>query len=117
MDSFEWLNGYRVGFGLHHVDFEQPFRPRTPKRSAHYYYQIIKENGFPLPDEEKLIYGHFREGFAWSTATASYQVTEASCLVVLCLVVHICMIGILARENIVSFLGRLKVAGGQMGRV
>ncbi|XP_062389587.1 lactase/phlorizin hydrolase-like [Sardina pilchardus] len=74
MDSFEWLNGYKVGFGLHHVDFEHPSRPRTPKRSAHYYYQIIKHNGFPLPDEEKRIYGHFPEGFRWSTATASYQI-------------------------------------------
>ncbi|TSK92928.1 Lactase-phlorizin hydrolase [Bagarius yarrelli] len=40
MDSFEWLAGYTVGFGLHHVDFKHPDRPRTPKRSAHYYYQI-----------------------------------------------------------------------------
>lgn len=75
MDSFEWLNGYTVGFGLHHVDFQDPERPRTPKRSAHYYYQVMRNNGFPLPNEEKPLYGHFREGFAWSVATASYQVT------------------------------------------
>ncbi|XP_063069542.1 lactase/phlorizin hydrolase-like [Engraulis encrasicolus] len=74
MDSFEWLNGYNVGFGLHHVDFTHLLRPRTPKRSAHYYYQIIQDNGFPLPEEEKMIYGHFGENFAWSTATASYQI-------------------------------------------
>ncbi|XP_028847202.1 lactase-phlorizin hydrolase-like [Denticeps clupeoides] len=74
MDSFEWLSGYTVGFGLHHVDFKNPIRPRTPKRSALYYYQVIRDNGFPLPEEEKLIYGHFRNGFAWSVSTSSYQI-------------------------------------------
>lgn len=74
MDAFEWLNGYTVGFGLHHVDFKHPDRPRTPKRSAHYYYQVMRDNGFPLPNEEKPLYGHFCQGFAWSVATASYQV-------------------------------------------
>uniref|UniRef100_A0A4W4FLV0 Lactase n=1 Tax=Electrophorus electricus TaxID=8005 RepID=A0A4W4FLV0_ELEEL len=74
MDAFEWLNGYSVGFGLHHVDFKHPDRPRTPKRSAHYYYDIIRDNGFPLPEEEKPLYGNFCEGFAWSVATASYQI-------------------------------------------
>lgn len=75
MDSFEWLHGYTVGFGLHHVDFTNPNRPRTPKYSAHFYYQVMKDNGFPEPDDEKVLHGHFRKGFIWSTATASYQVT------------------------------------------
>uniref|UniRef100_A0A8D2ZRL2 Lactase-phlorizin hydrolase-like n=1 Tax=Scophthalmus maximus TaxID=52904 RepID=A0A8D2ZRL2_SCOMX len=74
MDSFEWLNGYKIGFGLHHVDFTNANRPRTPKYSAHYYYQVIKDNGFPIPDDEKMLYGHFRKDFIWSTATASYQI-------------------------------------------
>ena len=78
MDSFEWLNGYKVGFGLHHVDFLNPNRPRTPKRSAHYYFQIINDNGFPLPDDEKPLHGHFPEGFDWSTASASYQVPKTN---------------------------------------
>ncbi|XP_056145398.1 lactase/phlorizin hydrolase [Lampris incognitus] len=74
MDSFEWLNGYTVGFGLHHVDFTNPNRPRTSKYSAHYYYQVIKDNGFPIPDVEKPLYGNFSKDFIWSTATASYQI-------------------------------------------
>lgn len=78
MDSFEWLNGYKVGFGLHHVDFNNPNQPRTPKFSAHYYYQVMKNNGFPIIEDEKTIYGRFPKDFIWSTATASYQVNEAS---------------------------------------
>ncbi|KAM9851169.1 lactase/phlorizin hydrolase-like [Aulostomus maculatus] len=74
MDSFEWLNGYKFGFGLHHVNFTNPNRPRTPKRSAHYYHQVMKDNGFPLPNDEKMLYGHFPESFNWSTASASYQI-------------------------------------------
>ncbi|XP_027134745.1 lactase-phlorizin hydrolase [Larimichthys crocea] len=74
MDSFEWLNEYKIGFGLHHVDFTNPNRPRTPKRSAHYYYHVMKDNGFPLPDDEKILYGQFPKTFNWSTASAAFQI-------------------------------------------
>ncbi|XP_041939276.1 lactase-phlorizin hydrolase-like [Alosa sapidissima] len=77
MDQFEWLSGYDLGFGLHHVSFTNPLRPRTPKRSAHHYHKIITENGFPETEVEKMLYGNFREDFAWSTATASYQTEGA----------------------------------------
>ncbi|KAK5620517.1 hypothetical protein CRENBAI_022713 [Crenichthys baileyi] len=74
MDSFEWLNGYTVGFGLYHMDFTDPNKPRTPKFSAHFYFQVMKDNGFPTNDDERMLYGEFPQGFLWSTATASYQI-------------------------------------------
>uniref|UniRef100_A0A8C2D9N4 Lactase n=1 Tax=Cyprinus carpio TaxID=7962 RepID=A0A8C2D9N4_CYPCA len=77
MDSFEWLKGYTVGYGLHYVNFKHSSRPRTPKRSAHLYFDIMRNNGFPLPTEEEMLYGHFPEGFIWSTATAAYQIEGA----------------------------------------
>uniref|UniRef100_A0A672K1L4 beta-glucosidase n=1 Tax=Sinocyclocheilus grahami TaxID=75366 RepID=A0A672K1L4_SINGR len=74
MDSFEWLKGYTVGYGLHYVNFKLSSRPRSPKRSAHLYFDIMKNNGFPLTEDVEMLYGHFPEGFMWSTASASYQV-------------------------------------------
>uniref|UniRef100_A0A665VAP8 Lactase n=1 Tax=Echeneis naucrates TaxID=173247 RepID=A0A665VAP8_ECHNA len=46
MDGFEGPQGYSQQFGLHHVDFDLPDRPRTPKQSAYFYSQIIEKNGF-----------------------------------------------------------------------
>uniref|UniRef100_A0A3B5MDJ4 Uncharacterized protein n=1 Tax=Xiphophorus couchianus TaxID=32473 RepID=A0A3B5MDJ4_9TELE len=74
MDSFQFFHGYQFGFGLHYIDFNNIHRPRTPKFSAHLYYNIMKDNGFSLPDDEKMLYGEFKKDFIWSSATASYQV-------------------------------------------
>ncbi|NXX06148.1 LPH hydrolase, partial [Larus smithsonianus] len=74
MDNFEWLNGYDPTFGLHQVDFDNPNRPRTPKRSAVYYAEIIRNNGIPLPKEDEFLYGEFPKNFWWSVATAAYQI-------------------------------------------
>ncbi|CAG0891180.1 unnamed protein product [Cyprideis torosa] len=46
MDNFEWSVGFEERFGLHYVDFEDPNRPRTPKTSAKWYSEIIRNNGF-----------------------------------------------------------------------
>uniref|UniRef100_A0A3B4ZZ26 Lactase n=1 Tax=Stegastes partitus TaxID=144197 RepID=A0A3B4ZZ26_9TELE len=51
MDSFDWSNGYNFLFGLHHVDFNNPNRPRTIKYSGLYYSQVMKDNGFPAPHQ------------------------------------------------------------------
>ncbi|XP_068103493.1 lactase/phlorizin hydrolase-like [Hyperolius riggenbachi] len=77
MDAFEWKSGYSVRFGLHHVDFTKPSRPRTAKRSAIYYAEVIRNKGFPLQKEDEFLYGEFRPDFAWSVATASYQIEGA----------------------------------------
>lgn len=46
MDGFEGRQGYSQRFGLHHVNFEDADRPRTPKQSAYFYSEVIKQNGF-----------------------------------------------------------------------
>ena len=44
MDNFEWAEGYEGRFGLEHVDFSDPARPRTPRRSAGLLARIAKAN-------------------------------------------------------------------------
>jgi beta-glucosidase/6-phospho-beta-glucosidase/beta-galactosidase len=45
LDNFEWAEGYEKRFGLLHVDFEDPLRPRTRTRGAEAYMAVIAENG------------------------------------------------------------------------
>jgi beta-glucosidase len=42
IDNFEWADGYQKRFGLYRVDFET--QARTPKLSASFYREIIKQN-------------------------------------------------------------------------
>jgi len=46
MDNFEWVFGYTERFGLHHVDFDDPSRPRTAKASAKFYSDLVRNNAF-----------------------------------------------------------------------
>ena len=43
MDNFEWTSGYRPRFGIIHVDYDT--QKRTPKLSAHWYSDVIAQNG------------------------------------------------------------------------
>ncbi|XP_069134731.1 LOW QUALITY PROTEIN: lactase/phlorizin hydrolase-like [Argopecten irradians] len=79
MDEFEWNAGYTEKFGVFNVDFTDPRRTRTPKLSASFIRNVVRANGFykdldPLPFQDEFLYETFPEGFAWSAATASYQV-------------------------------------------
>jgi beta-glucosidase len=49
MDNFEWAEGYDGSFGLEHVDFDDPARLRTPRRSAGILARIARTNAI---DEE-----------------------------------------------------------------
>jgi beta-glucosidase len=42
IDNFEWADGYQKRFGLYRVDFDT--QARTPKLSASFYREIIKQN-------------------------------------------------------------------------
>jgi len=43
MDNFEWSLGYEPRFGILHVDYQTG--KRTPKLSAHWYADVISQNG------------------------------------------------------------------------
>ncbi len=46
LDNFEWAEGYKMRFGLIHVDY--PTGKRTLKDSAYWYKEVIKSNGASL---------------------------------------------------------------------
>ena len=98
MDGFAEDKGFTEKYGLYQVDMSNPQRKRTAKDSAYFYRDLISNNGFFSPDNslkmpfeavknpkdpnnlpmmEDFYYGTFPDGFAWSSATAAYQVEGA----------------------------------------
>ncbi|XP_071507223.1 lactase/phlorizin hydrolase-like [Diadema antillarum] len=88
MDNFEWAVGFTERFGLHYIDFNDPERTRIPKKSASFFAEVIRNNGYPEtefvypdywndPERDAFIYGTFPDGFIWSSATSAYQIEGA----------------------------------------
>ena len=48
LDNFEWAAGYSQRWGMVYVDFQT--QQRTPKRSALWYHDVIREHGLKLVD-------------------------------------------------------------------
>lgn len=50
----EWQRGYSERFGVHWVNFSDPERKRTPKKSATFLKQLFTKNGFEKGGNEEL---------------------------------------------------------------
>ncbi|KAK7387785.1 hypothetical protein VNO78_22577 [Psophocarpus tetragonolobus] len=59
LDSFEWIYGYTISYGFHHVDYAT--MKRTPRLSAHWYKQFLEKYketfllGTSMTGQEKLV--------------------------------------------------------------
>jgi len=61
-----WADGFGMRFGLHHVDFNDPARTRTPKASAAWYGKFVADhphfgtppNRKPTPDPLEVYSGY-----------------------------------------------------------
>ncbi|XP_047003905.1 myrosinase 1-like [Schistocerca americana] len=52
LDNLEWIFGYTVRFGLYHVDFEDPDRPRKARASAKFLAEVFRTKQL-LPEHFK----------------------------------------------------------------
>ncbi|XP_045762998.1 myrosinase 1-like [Maniola jurtina] len=73
MDNFEWAFGYTLKYGLYSVDFSDPMRKRTPRASALYYANIIKDHSLDVPDSSHQFQYLKREESPNSTPTNKCQ--------------------------------------------
>ncbi|HEV2104892.1 MAG TPA: family 1 glycosylhydrolase [Candidatus Eisenbacteria bacterium] len=56
LDNFEWSDGYTGRFGLYAVDFDDPARPRTRRRSAEVFARLARANALTA-DVEAAVAG------------------------------------------------------------
>ncbi|XP_050670543.1 myrosinase 1-like [Leptidea sinapis] len=54
MDSFEWPNGYSIRIGLYQVDYNNTSLPRTPRKSAYVYKEIIRSRTLDMNYEPDM---------------------------------------------------------------
>ncbi|XP_005573098.3 lactase/phlorizin hydrolase [Macaca fascicularis] len=54
IDGFEGPSGYSQRFGLHHVNFNDSSKSRTPRKSAYFFTSVIEKNGFLTKGAKRL---------------------------------------------------------------
>ncbi|XP_015182011.1 PREDICTED: myrosinase 1-like [Polistes dominula] len=54
LDSLEWERGYGEPFGIVYVNFTDPERKRTLKKSAHWWQKVIKYRSLKIPTHENV---------------------------------------------------------------
>lgn len=75
LDGFEWQDAYTTRRGLFYVDFNSKQKERKPKSSAHYYKQIIQENGFTFKESTPDVQGQFPCDFSWGVTESVLKVS------------------------------------------
>ncbi|KAL8264357.1 hypothetical protein R6Q59_022487 [Mikania micrantha] len=75
MDSYEWLQGYNLRFGLYYVD--RQMLTRVPKLSARWYKNFLGNNSDLEIEEPHIKRSDFPSGFLFGAATSAYQIEGA----------------------------------------
>ncbi|KAB0368168.1 hypothetical protein FD755_019934 [Muntiacus reevesi] len=78
LDGFEWQDAYTTRRGLFYVDFNSKQKERKPKSSAHYYTQIIQENGFSVKESTPDVQGQFPCDFSWGVTESVLKPESAA---------------------------------------
>lgn len=55
IDNMEWKDGYTLKFGLYYVNFTDSARTRTPKSSAHFYKEVMRQRQVPIHTPHLLV--------------------------------------------------------------